>query len=164
MGFEMYRWMISCDFEMGASKRGRAGKGRSVATASAPASAAHVVSATSGTGVDLRLAICSKTEVSAVMEIPLPWLLEGGFITHASPLLSLMASKNARRSEGKDMVKVQGMMSEDGSNQSSVILQASVEARLQGVCTSAAAAAAAADDDDDDGLLGVTVESSDRGC
>ena len=83
-------------------------------------------------------------------------------MTQASPLLSLMASKKARRSEGKDIVKVQGIMSEDGSNHSSVILHASVKASLQGVCTSAAAAAAA--DDDDDGLLGVTVESSDRGC
>ena len=149
---------------MGASKRGRTGEGRSVETATASASAAHVASATSGAGVDLRLAICSKTDVSAVMEMPLPWLLEGGFMTHASPLLSLMASKKARRSEGKDIVKVQGIMSEDGSNHSSVILHASVKASLQGVCTSAAAAAAAAAADDDDGLLGVTVESSDRGC
>ena len=77
--------------------------------------------------------------------MPLPWLLQGGFTTHALPSLSLTASNRARRSEGSDMVKVQGIMSAEAKSQSSEILHGSTEeAAAAGVVCSGTALAALA--------------------
>ncbi len=76
-----------------------------------------------------------------------------------------MASASARRSDGNDMVKVVGMMVEEGKSQSSRILQGSAGEADGGVEGAAAAASDDDDDDDDDddALLGVAGASSESG-